>query len=393
MLACFAGGIDATIEPGGALDRAVEAWFVERGLPHFIPSYRPSRDILTRAAPLLTVVFVLECVLAVKQGWPWWLDVVAAAAGVGVVLTAWTQLNRLRHRPAWSRPTRVGAPELTVFVLVPALTRWQLHDANPLTTVAANLGLVVAIYFGTSYGVIPLLRWAAVCLVRQLSHLVGLVARALPLLLLFVTFFFLTGEVWQLVGNLYGASYWLTIALFASAGIAFMFLRVPSELARLERFSSWDDVRGHLDGTPLDASTLASADGLPAPAPSRRERANAMLVLVFNQGVQTIAVVAVLAGFLTVFGILAMQEETVRNYILTDPHVVAEWQLFGERQVSEELLRVVGFLASFSGLYFTVVGLTDQVYRDEFVESALGEIRQALAVRAAHRALRTTSPG
>ena len=378
------------IEPGSATDRSVEAWFITRGFPHFIPGYSASRDVLTRAAPLLAVVFLLECVLAVEPGWSPWLYLAASAAGLAIALLAWAGLNRLRGRPTWSRPNRIGLPELAVFVFVPALVRVVLHDAvQPLTTIGANVGLVIAIYVGTSYGVIPLLRWATVRLAKQLSELVALVARALPLLLIFVTFFFLTGEVWQLVGGLYGASYWLTLGLFVVVGVLFVFLRVPSELAQLERFETWGEIRERVQGTPLEGATFSGIDPPVVPAPSNRERYNAMLVLVFSQAVQTIAVVVLMAAFLTLFGILAMQESTVASYILRDPNIVAEWDLLGPRQISEELLRVVGFLASFSGLYFTVVGLTDKLFRDEFVESALSEIRQALAVRAVHRLLRS----
>lgn len=380
---------DAARNDQSERDRGVDAWFVSRGLPHFIPDYSASRDVLTRAAPLLALVFVLECVVALEPGWPWWLHVVAAAAGAATALAAWIGLNRVRGRAAWTRPDRVGAPELVVFVLVPGLVRWWLHESNPLTTIAGNVAIVIAIYAGTSYAVVPLARWATIRLVRQAGELVGLFARALPLLLLFITFFFLTGELWQLVGDLYGASYWLTLGLFALVGIAFMFLRVPRELAQLERFESWNEVRAELDGTPLAGAAFAGIEPPVMPEATVREHYNAMLVLVFSQAVQTLAVVTAMAAFLTVFGILAMQESTITNYLLREPNVIAEWSMLGDRQITEELLRVVGFLSSFSGLYFTVVGLTDQLYRDEFVDDVFREIRQAQAVRAVHRLLRS----
>jgi hypothetical protein len=46
---------------------------------------------------------------------------------------------------------------------------------------------------------------------------------------------------------------------------------------------------------------------------------------------------------------------------------------------------VAGFLGAFSGMYFTVVVSTDDTYRREFAHDVDPEIRQALAVRAAHR--------
>ncbi|MDQ3474955.1 MAG: hypothetical protein M3492_01055, partial [Actinomycetota bacterium] len=59
----------------GQRDRrhAIEDWFLHRGVPHLIVDYSPSRDILTRAAPLLYVVFVAELTLVIASSWPVWL--------------------------------------------------------------------------------------------------------------------------------------------------------------------------------------------------------------------------------------------------------------------------------------------------------------------------------
>ena len=41
---------------------------------------------------------------------------------------------------------------------------------------------------------------------------------------------------------------------------------------------------------------------------------------------------------------------------------------------------MAGFLAAFTGMYFTVVLSTDATYREEFAEDVTPQIRQALAV-------------
>ena len=38
----------------------IERWLTRRGTPHLIADYSASRDVLTRALPLLTAIFVLE---------------------------------------------------------------------------------------------------------------------------------------------------------------------------------------------------------------------------------------------------------------------------------------------------------------------------------------------
>ena len=67
-----------------------------------------------------------------------------------------------------------------------------------------GVGLLALIYLWSSYGIGPLLRWGAQRGQGQLTGLGSLVARALPLLLLFTTFLFINGEVWQVAGTLEG---------------------------------------------------------------------------------------------------------------------------------------------------------------------------------------------
>ena len=52
--------------------------------------------------------------------------------------------------------------------------------------------------------------------------------------------------------------------------------------------------------------------------------------------------------------------------------------------LTDELLKISAFLASFSGLYFTVVLVTDATYREEFFDEILAELRQSFAVRAVY---------
>ena len=61
--------------------------------------------------------------------------------------------------------------------------------------------------------------------------------------------------------------------------------------------------------------------------------------------------------------------------------------------LTEQLLRVAGFLTAFSGLNFTVYLVTDVTYRREFRDEVVGELRQAFAVRAVYRAHRNATAG
>ena len=60
----------------------------------------------------------------------------------------------------------------------------------------------------------------------------------------------------------------------------------------------------------------------------------------------------------------------------------------GLTSVSAELIKVSLFLASFSGLYFTVSAVTDETYRGQFFAAVMVHLEKAVGVRAVYLALR-----
>jgi hypothetical protein len=119
---------------------------------------------------------------------------------------------------------------------------------------------------------------------------------------------------------------------------------------------------------------------------SARERVNVALVGLFARTVQIAAVAAGVWLFLVAFGTLAMTEQSTANWVGGDVNVLLSWSLDQHRMVvTEELLRVAGFLATFAGLSFTVYLVTDPTYRDEFRTDVASELREAFGVRAAYR--------
>lgn len=377
---------------GPAADEVIartEHWFLQRGIPHFIADYSASRDVLTRAAPVFAFVFLGEVIVnAPNQSFPIWLDVIAVVGAFAAAIGLWALLNRVRGRPPRARPTSVGPIEMIVFVLgpaaIPALLGAQWRSA--VVTALVNLGLLGGVYLGTSYGVVPTLRWAAARLVRQLEGIIGLLVRSLPLLALLVTFLFLTAEVWQTAGVLYGRAYWIALALFALVGIVFVVVRLPRELGELASFASWDEVRGLVVSSPV-ATAVDGVQPRAAPPLSRRQWGNVGLVALFSQGLQIVLVSAMIGAFFVTLGLLTVSEPTTKLWA-GHVHVVATWTL--DRRdlvITEELLRVAGFLTAFAGLNFTVYLLTDATYRAEFREEVVAEIREAFAVRAVYHAM------
>ncbi|MFN2505675.1 MAG: hypothetical protein ABR540_15825 [Acidimicrobiales bacterium] len=381
-----------TVPPDAAAVARVERWFLSRGLPHFSANYSASRDVFTRALPLLTLILLFELVGTLNFTWEWWVNVVAAVASFGTLLTVWAVSNRLRSRRAFARPDRVGPTELAVFVFLPALLPLLAggQRLTALNTLIGNLLLVGAIYLVTSYGVLPMTRWALGRLGAQLGALLGLMVRALPLLLLFVVFLFLTTEVWEVAGGLNGPFLAIVIGLFVVLGVIFVVGRVPREVGDLARFASWAEVERLVEDTPASSLVVENGPGTPGPSLlSRRQWGNVGLVVLFSQGLQVLFVSLMIGAFLVAFGLVAVTPETAAAWSGQDVHVLLQTRLWGRSvALTAELLQVAGLLAAVAGFSFTLSLLTDEAYRREFLEDVLCEVRQALAVRAVYLAAR-----
>ena len=316
--------------------RATERWFVHHGLPYFVPEEREAaRSALHSRRTLL--MLVVTAVLALGGG-------VALAALLGNAALA----------PA------------TLMLLV---------------------GLAVLAYAGTTLRARPIARWAVARTLGSLRLLLPLATRALPLLMLFITFLFINAEVWQLSASMGGATLWLTVMLFGLFAVLFLAVRLPEELDsedhRLDRRQLEDACRNTpLDGLAHDpdaseeARALARVTGF--------ERANLVGVLVIAQAVQVLLLALCVFTFFMIFGALVMDDGvqeawTAREELRNAPVLT---------HLSLELFQVSVFLAAFSGLYFTVCAVTDEAYRDQFFSGIMRELDRAVGVRAVYLTLR-----
>ena len=85
-----------------------------------------------------------------------------------------------------------------------------------------------------------------------------------------------------------------------------------------------------------------------------------------------------IGAFLTVFGVLAVDEQLRVEWIGTAGDELFHFELFGERlELTTELLRVAAGLAAFSGFYFAIAMFTDSTYRAGVPRRAdLGDARE-----------------
>ena len=335
-----------------------ERQFRRAGLPAFIDDYSASRDVFTRAAPLLTLVFLGEMLGAIDLDWSPLANVAAALGGLLILIAAWAVANVLRGRAPYTLPQDVGKVELALFVVVPALLplifggQWT----SALVTAGVNLTLVLVVYAVVGYGVLSIVRWVSVRLIGELGASAVRLARAIPLILGGAVILFLTTELWQVFAEIPLAHLALLAGFFVAIGTLFLAARLPAEVRRLED----------------DATQL-----------TRRQRINVGLVLFVSQALQVLLVSAGVAAFFVVLGALAVSDGVRESWIGGNGNVLVALPVLGnDVEITEELLRVAGGLAALSGLSYAVQMQTDDTYRRLFFDEVEREMRATFRARA-----------
>lgn len=375
--------------------RATERWFLRRGLPHLIEGYRASEDVFTRSVGVFLLVGLVEAVNAVRLEWRWWQNALALVGGAALLVGGYVGVNLLRGRHPWQRPDDVGPVELGLFVLLPALVPLAFGELGVAAlTVLGNLVLLGLVYLVTSYGLVPMTRWALGRTVAALETIADLVGRALPLLFALTILVFVNTEAWQVAAALPGPLFWLTGAMFVVIGLLFLLTRLPGEVRKLDRDLDGDGLVRECEGTPLEGAARSLVGCPAAPDLARRQRLNVYLVFLFAQAVQAALVTAAVFVFFTAFGLVAIRPVVVEGWLGADipTDVLASFRLFGHRlELTTALLHVSGFVAFVAGFSFTVSLVTDSGYREEFFDEVVGQVRQALAVRTVYLTVRSTA--
>lgn len=316
---------------------ATDQWFLRNGLAYFVPEERGRvRQALRprRVTPLLLLVVL-----------------VALTAGSALALLAST------------------------FSVAPAV----------LVTLVALSALWYAL---TALRARSIVAWALTHTLVGVTSVLPMLSRALPLLLLFVTFLFINAEVWQLSAFLGPGELWLVVLLFLALAVAFLLVRLPEEVDLVDDHVDDHFLRRACAGTPLeDECERLIAD--PASDPASRaevtgfERANLVLALVVVQLAQVVLMSLAVFGFFLLFGAITMKNQ-----------VVEAWTGVGSRSLpwlpnlSLELFQVSVFLAAFSALYLTVSTMTDETYRTQFFAGVQRHLERAVGVRAVYLTLR-----
>lgn len=387
--------IDPQTDPTGEEEdiRAdTEVWLTRQGLPHLIDDYSATQDIFTRMTPFLIIVFFAEVGFGFGNRFSGWAQAEIIGIFFLVSIGSGVALNLIQKRHIFALPRRVGALEIGVFILVPSLLS-MISATNRVvysfvTVAILNIILVAGGYLLTSYGVVPMLRWTLEFMWAQARDMVRLIARSLPMSLLFAGFFFLNTEMWQIASDYTPLFYAINIGMIVVSGLIFIFTRIPDEVMSLERFHSWEEVREIVSNTdsPLADVELdeeIAKEEFAGVALSRGATSNIELLLLLSQVVRFLMAGLVIGVFFFLLGVFAIRRVVIEQW-LRDDHISEIWTGYifgGEIMLTWQLVAVSGFIASFASLQFVVTTMTDKDYREHFFTDMVTRLREVLAVR------------
>ncbi|MEM7095674.1 MAG: hypothetical protein AAF567_21920 [Actinomycetota bacterium] len=370
---------------------AVERWFVHRGVPQAIFHYNASEDVLTRMVPYLVAMFLLGSLAGFGDRFTGWSQFAVAIVAFAILTAVALGVNRIRGRRLFALPDDVGIIEIAAFLFgAPLIAVIFGENAGRLwwQLLLLNVVLLVGGYVLATYGIFPMIRWGIREVGVQVRGIAVLLARSLPLLLLFATFLFLNAEMWQVAHDFTAIYYALTISLVLLPALLFIALRAPSEIAKWHRFGSWAEVDAVCARTdaPLPQRPVAPDTDVDVVPLDTGERRNFQLLMTVAQVVQMLLVALIIGAFFIGFGLLTVREETILQWTEAtdatfDP--IGRFSLFGsDIVVTWDLFAVSGFIAAISALQFAVSQISDELYREQFYASLESEIREVLAVRA-----------
>jgi hypothetical protein len=355
----------------------------------FVEDYSAGRDVWTRALPALATLLVLSLLgISIRAD-----DRLGTAISVGVVACVaigYVGWNRRRGARPWALPDHVTAKWLGLFVLVPAVLSFAFDRTvqGLVQAVVGPLVLLGVVYVVTRYALVALTGWALRWTFAQLGDVVQLVTRVLPLMLLVITFLYLSPGVWQAMGTSNAATVALALVVLAAVGLLFVLTRARRELAQVDQTTDRDGVLAAAAGTPIEP-VVADLPDLDLVVPmASRQRGNMLLVMAVAQLVQVSLIGLVVWAFFVIFGFMAilLPVQTLWLSGLSDPGVLGP--VIDGHALTAASMRVGAFLGGFAAFYAAVYSASDRLYRKHFAERITLDLERALAVRRAYLSAR-----
>lgn len=287
------------------------------------------------------------------------------------------------------RLTLVCAAAVGLAVLAGIATGLAFDVSSGSLAAAVVVVLVLLVYALAALHLQPIATWAVNQTLGSLNWLFPLVTRALPLLLLFITFLFINTEIWQVTSTLDRALLWLTVLFFAGLALLFLLVRLPEEVRQVSAQAQGERLRSICAGTPVAEVAATMNSGEVDVHLSGLQRANLVLVLLIAQALQVLMLSFTVLVFFLAFGKVAISDAVIRTWVGHEPTALPA---LGWLPVSNELFQASLFLAAFSGLYFTVYAVTDDTYRGQFFTAIATELERAIGVSTVYRTLTSSVP-
>lgn len=377
--------------------KAVDEWFLQRGLPLVLTRRVRARDLIERSAPMVggmgALLAVLLLLAEITSGRQTLTHIVVLGVFATVLAAAPALLYVLRRMSTpVSEASRRSVAWLVLVLFVVGLPiidgGWSLMSlAEAPTFVIVS---VLAIWL-TYLGLGSIMLWAFRFAWRQFGALGSLVSRALPLLMITVLVFF-TADLWQLTARLTRERLWQTVGFLSLVAISFAVVTIQDEIRALRRGRATAPQPSELlRGTPLAGQP--DQDVAARPPMSRAEKINVLAIMVISQGIQVVLFTTVIFAFFLALGFIAIPDDVAVVWSQettcpggAQPPCAGTW--FGiKTPLPQTLVQTSLFVAVLSGLYFTVSTSVDPLYRQRFFEPLIADLAVSLAGRDVYRSL------
>ncbi|MDO4887163.1 MAG: hypothetical protein Q3979_00420 [Actinomycetaceae bacterium] len=344
-----------------------EKYFRRRGLPTLIEDYSATGDILTRAWPWLTVLFIMQVLRSIATSWAPGLRTVIFVTSVVTVGVVWALVNRRLGRPLFAPPERLGWWSAALFVVIPSIMRadadrWVIQVLKHAGFNVLVCALVVGII---GWGLVQTVGWAIVHLITEFGRQLLIVFRQMAAIFLFCFLLFFNQEIWQFAA--------------ISDGDRFAFLQwTLTSLALLMLLAGTPRLTRYLEQDLLD-------DG---EALTWAQRINLTSLFAIRQFLQ-LSLIFVASYF--VFAIISMavvSRQLMSAWQIQSP-VLDSLTIGGQTFIlTEAALRMSILLALAATLNFSVVSLTSQEGRENFLEGIEDEVDDIFERRRYYQARR-----
>lgn len=342
-----------------------ERFFRRQGLPHLIAGHSIGRDVFGRSAGFLVAVMLLESAGLIDETWPWWLNLIAVIGTLASIVGLYILLNLVRGRGWSTLPQRVGWPELTFFVLAPALAsyatigEWQVAVA----IVVFNLLVLATTRVVVGLGVLSSLGWGIARLAGEFGTSLRRLIRLLPLVLIFSIVLFFNTEVWQVFDKISGQGD-ITLAAF------FLVIIVALTTAGARR---------EADAAIAEAAHHASPRSTQF---NKSQNRNIVAMVASSQLLQVLVVSLATGVFFVLVGALTITDGVREAWAIDGGKWVWDLNFLGTRlRIDQSLVRVAVALATFNGLYYAINVQVDAVYRTDLVDDIAAQLNEVVQVR------------